>query len=227
MAKKYVLTGAVAAFLAAASIAQAPILNINPPKPSICEVKNRNLVRSVLVEPIREDMEQREEALNLAAREIHLSQIDEIYGHIINIYHKVNVPKHITKKFVRAQIWAESEDYPKAVGKAGERGLMQIMPDTWKGLEPKLNFKKNAFNPERNIYAGVKHLVSLDRELKWRNSRWEELNEEEKRKLIAAAYNCGTGRLMKSGYNIDNVPERTKWYIKKIERLMSQKYEEY
>lgn len=208
---------------------EAPALNryFNPIKSSTIEIKNQNLIRSVLAEDIKQKIEHEEEAINIAFKEMRLSERDKIYGHILNAYRNIDVPEYLTKKFVRAQIWAEAEDDPKAIGKAGERGLMQIMPGTWKKLEPKLNFEKNAFNPQRNIYAGVKHLVSLDRELKRRNSKWEELNEEEKRKLIAAAYNCGTGGLMKSGYNIDNVPERTRWYIKKIERLMSKKYEEY
>jgi hypothetical protein len=226
MAKKLVLAGAVAAFLAAANVAYAPN-NINSSRPVTYEVENRGLVRIVLPEEIRRKIGKEDEELNLAIKRIELSGRDEIYRYVLDAYSDINVPKYITRKFVRTQIWAESRDYRKAIGKDGERGLMQIMPETWKRIEPKLDFKENAFNPRINIRAGVKHLIDVDRELQRRNSKWGELSDEEKMKLVAAAYNCGVGGLAKAHYNIDKTPEKTKRYIKDIERWMSEKYAKY
>ena len=227
MIKKYILPAAIAGFLAIANIAQAPVINMNPIKPSASEIKNQSLIRNILAEDLRKEIEKEDEEMNLITKEIRLSEKDRVYGPILHAYYNIDVPEYITKRFVRAQIWAESWDYPKAKGKKGERGLMQIMPNTWKGIEPELSFKTNAFNPYRNVYAGVKHLVSLDKELQRRNSKWERLNEEEKRRLIAAAYNCGLGGVIKSHYNIKKVPETTKRYVKNIEKLMSNKYKDY
>lgn len=208
---------------------EAPVLDIylHFSKSNMYEAKNRDLVRSVLSEDIRTQIKQEEEAINFAVKEIRLLERDKIYRHIFDAYENIDVPKYISKKFVRTQIWAESRDYVKAIGKDGEMGLMQIMPGTWKKIEPKLNFKKNAFNPKYNIPAGIKHLVSLDRELKRRNNKWEGLNEEEKRKLLAAAYNCGMGGIIKAKYNIDKAPEKTRKYVRDIERWMSGRYKDY
>ena len=206
---------------------EAPVLDsIIHPKSSVYETR-KDLVRSVLSEDVRMQIKQEEEAINFAIKEIRLLERDKIYRHIFDAYENIDVPKYISKKFVRTQIWAESRDYVKAIGKDGEMGLMQIMPGTWKKIEPKLNFKKNAFNPKYNIPAGIKHLVSLDRELKRRNSKWEELSEREKRDLIAAAYNCGIGGITKAHYNIDKAPEKTRKYVRDIERWMSERYKEY
>ncbi len=226
MTKKYVLAGTISAFLAAANIAQAPVLDTFPSK-SVAYETRKDLVRSVLSEELRAEVEKKEAEVNIKFKEVQISNRDEIYGYILRAYKDIEVPDYITPKFVRTQVWAESNDYAKAIGKAGERGLMQIMPDTWKKLELKLNFKKNAFNPEKNIYAGVKHLLSIDRQLRKRNSRWEKLNEEEKIRLLAATYNCGIGGIMKAKYNLKRVPESTKAYVRHIEKLMSGKYKEY
>jgi hypothetical protein len=212
---------------------EAPVLDsiiiryFNPTKLNTSEIKKQDLVRSILSEDIRMQIKQEEEAINFVVKEIRLLERDKIYRHIFDAYENIDVPKYISKKFVRTQIWAESRDYIKAIGKDGEMGLMQIMPGTWKKIEPKLNFKKNAFNPKYNIPAGIKHLVSLDRELKRRNSKWEELSEREKRDLIAAAYNCGIGGITKAKYNIDKAPEKTRKYVRDIERWMSGRYKEY
>ncbi len=57
---------------------------------------------------------------------------------------------------IRAIIMAESGNDPMAVSHRGAQGLMQLMPTTarWLGLE-------NAFDPERNIDAGVRYFKRL------------------------------------------------------------------
>ncbi|HET9821444.1 MAG TPA: lytic transglycosylase domain-containing protein, partial [Burkholderiaceae bacterium] len=80
----------------------------------------------------------------------------------------------VDQSIVRAIIHAESAFNPEALSRKGAQGLMQLMPGTagQYGVT-------NAFDPEQNIKAGVRHLAGLlkryDGDLK----------------LVAAAYNAG------------------------------------
>lgn len=98
---------------------------------------------------------------------------------------------------VKAIIMAESGYNVKRVSRRGARGLMQLMPGTAKSLGV-----KDVFNPEENIYAGVKYFKSL----------LDRFNGDEK--LALAAYNAGARNVHK--YN--GVPpfKETKRYIKKV-----------
>ena len=124
MAKKYVLAGAVAVFLATASIAYAPTT-----KGELFIFQKPNLERTTMnVFEKKYVKEQEFEKLVKKAREetkdVLLSNTDKIYGFICNVYknQEAQIPSYITKKLVRTQIWAESRDYRKAIGKDGERG---------------------------------------------------------------------------------------------------------
>ncbi|MFO1530349.1 MAG: lytic transglycosylase domain-containing protein [Kiritimatiellia bacterium] len=65
-------------------------------------------------------------------------------------------------RLVSAVIWKESRFNPQAKGKAGEVGLMQVMPVTgmeWAGTQGVEGFTpERLFDPETNLRAGVWYL---------------------------------------------------------------------
>jgi transglycosylase-like protein with SLT domain len=100
---------------------------------------------------------------------------------------------------VSAVIKAESDFQPRTVSHKGARGLMQLMPATAKRFGV-----TNSFDPEANIYGGVRYL------------RWLLKTFEGNADLAVAAYNAGEGNVWK--YN--GVPpfRETVNYINRIAR---------
>lgn len=62
--------------------------------------------------------------------------------------------KGVDPKVVAAVIYHESGGKPKAVGTSGEKGLMQLMPGTWKEFGV-----KNPFDPLQNMKGGIDYLA--------------------------------------------------------------------
>jgi len=145
---------------------------------------------------------------------------DSIYTYIHLAFKKVNPPEHITKDYVRAIIYTESTDNPNALSKKGARGHMQLMPKTWEDREPNLNFYAKAFHPETNIEVGTKHLKWINAYCQKKHPDWDTLSNEQKRDLIAAAYNSGQGRLKKKNWDIKKMPKETKDYIEKVKNYL-------
>jgi membrane-bound lytic murein transglycosylase F len=90
----------------------------------------------------------------------------------------------------KAQAMAESEMNPNARSWVGARGLMQLMPSTFKEIQSRSSALGSIDDPEWNIAAGIMH----DRGL-WR--LWERDSiDVDRREFMFASYNAGEGTIM-------------------------------
>jgi soluble lytic murein transglycosylase-like protein len=106
---------------------------------------------------------------------------------------------------VRAVVSVESGFKPGAVSPKGAQGLMQLMPRTAASLGV-----LDAFDPEQNLDAGVRHLEALVRQYDGDLTR------------ALAAYNAGQGAVARHG----GVPpyRETRAYVRRVlERYRAQK----
>lgn len=100
----------------------------------------------------------------------------------------------VSASLVKAIIWKESRFKVKAVGKAGEIGLMQIMPIAVEEWRKGNNLKKapsreKLFEPSVNLEIGVWYLA-------WTGKHWDGYASKEILQL--SEYNAGYGNVIKN-----------------------------
>jgi len=129
----------------------------------------------------------------------------------------------VNERYVEQIIRIESSGRANAVSSRGARGLMQIMPDTWReetrrlyGSE--LDFDR-AFDPQTNRQVGTNYLRVVERYLSARIGGWDTMSVEERQDLIAAAYNGGMGRLVRNSGDISRMPSETRGYVDRLRNL--------
>lgn len=122
------------------------------------------------------------------------------YDEIINKY---SMLYGVDPLLVKCVIRQESGFNPNSRSKVGAMGLMQLMPDTARGLGC-----KNAADPKENIAAGTKYLAALIRKFNGNTS------------LALAAYNAGAGNVRKYGNQIPPFKE-TQNYVNSIMKTYS------
>lgn len=118
------------------------------------------------------------------------------YDTLIEKYAKLN---NLSTNLVRSVMTQESRQNPKAVSSAGALGLMQVMPNTARGLGYSPN---DALDPEKAIAMGTKLLGQLTVRFKGNIEK------------ILAAYNAGEGAVTK--YNGVPPYKETQNYVKQI-----------
>ncbi|MDO5291623.1 MAG: lytic transglycosylase domain-containing protein [bacterium] len=113
------------------------------------------------------------------------------------IFQKAADKYGVDVKLLKAIGKAESDFNPNSTSHCGAMGIMQLMPETAKGLGV-----KDAYDPEQNIMGGAKLISGLLKKY------------DGDVKLALAGYNAGTGNVRKYG----GVPpfKETQNYIKKV-----------
>ena len=110
--------------------------------------------------------------------------IGEQYPKYKDLIRKAGGRKNIDPLFLTSVIYVESRFNPRAVSRAGARGLMQFMPAT------AANFKINPDDPAQSIKAGAAYLRLL-----WDKLARYDLKPWDRWFFVLAAYNQGLGHL--------------------------------
>lgn len=150
---------------------------------------------------------------------------DKAYDTHFRKYSKRYFGPHTDWRWFKSQAIAESGLDPKATSTAGAKGLMQIMPATFKEIRNKNTHFLELKDPRWNIAAGIYY----DRYLygKWRTPP----PGEERLYFAFGSYNAGYRRIYKALQKAPDagtwheikayVPPQTYHYVKRIQRLMS------
>lgn len=115
------------------------------------------------------------------------------------LFHPLSYPSYITThaknydvppELVAAVIYQESRFNPKARSSAGATGLMQLTPETARGIAVHTGGTKfrtsDLTNPEINIRYGTWYLARMHRKYASHGNGWQ---------LALAAYNAGQGKV--------------------------------
>ena len=132
-------------------------------------------------------------------------------------------------RWFKAQAIAESGLDPDAKSKLGARGIMQILPSTYKDIMKKNPHFREIQAPRWNIAAGIYYDRLLYK--KWRTPP----AGDERLYFAFGSYNAGYGRISRIFKKIEppvkswklvesHVPGQTRHYVRRIQRLMMPDY---
>lgn len=130
------------------------------------------------------------------------------------------VRQNVDPALVLAVIWQESRFNTRATSPVGARGLMQVMPDTGRGLG--VSNPDMLYDMKTNLRAGVKYLRNAASYLKL-NVDLADISDAapNKIKALLASYNAGIGAVSKwlrqQGSDLVRIPyAETRHYVKVI-----------
>lgn len=110
-------------------------------------------------------------------------------------FKKAAVKYNVSESLLKAIAMAESNFNPNCTSSSGAMGVMQLMPETARGLGV-----TNAYDPEQNIMGGAKCIAA----------KLKEFNGNVK--LALAAYNAGSGAVRRYG----GIPSQCKKYVQRV-----------
>ncbi len=134
-------------------------------------------------------------------------------------------------KWFKAQGIAESGLKDSSKSHRNARGIMQIMPATFKEIKNKNPHYSNIHSPKWNIAAGIYYDKNLYRKI---YNRWQYLSEGNRLNFMFASYNAGFGRILNTMKKVRSkknkelwekvkqlLPKETQNYVTRIQRLMN------
>lgn len=138
---------------------------------------------------------------------------------------------HVDWHWFKAQGIAESNLNPKAKSPVGAKGIMQIMPATYKEILKKNPYIPETDEPRWNIAAGIFYDRMLYR--KWKKKKT--ISTKERLSFSFASYNAGLGTVLKAYKKASRkhgdvkqwqqvegfAPGETRFYVKRIHNLMN------
>lgn len=152
------------------------------------------------------------------------------YDPLFRKYTKHYFGAHFDWHWFKAQGIAESGLNPDAKSPMGARGIMQILPSTYREIKTRNPFFARIEEPRWNIAAGIFYDRQLYR--KWKKKR--DIQTAERLKFAFGSYNAGYGNVHKAYRRAERkhgevkrwkfasafVPRETRLYVKRIEQLM-------
>jgi soluble lytic murein transglycosylase-like protein len=128
--------------------------------------------------------------------------------------------QNVDPALVLSVIWQESRFHTGATSPVGARGLMQVMPDTGRGLG--VSNPDNLYDMKTNLRAGIKYLRNAVNYLKL-DLDLSDISDAapNKIKALLASYNAGCGAVSKwlrqQGENLVRIPyAETRTYVRVI-----------
>jgi hypothetical protein len=128
--------------------------------------------------------------------------VNPFAGHIAEASRRFGIPE----SWIRAVMRVESRGQVKAVSPKGAIGLMQIMPDTWAGLQLRYRLGRDPRDSHDNILAGAAYL--------------REMHDRYGAPGFLAAYNAGPGRYAKHLATGRPLPAETRAYVAALAPLI-------
>ena len=170
-------------------------------------------------------------AQTLADRIVDSDKWTRQYDRYFRKYTKHYFGPHFEWRWFKAQAIAESNLNPKARSWVGAKGIMQIMPATYREIKGQNPHFFKIDSPKWNIAAGIYYDRQLYR--KWQRG----FDTKERLALMFGGYNAGHSRIRRAykkalkeyskvrrWRQLEHlVPKETQGYVRKIRRYMKNK----